>query len=79
MYCRETGVPLTITPLLRSQRPAVVRSLEVVKGNGVIEGRVYLAWRTGVLAVEVGNGFGCKDIVMGDPQILASVVSPPFD
>ena len=76
------GFPLTITPSpppLRSQRPTVVRSSEVVKGNGVVEGRVYPAWRAGVLAMEVGNSFGCEDIVMGDPQILTSVVSPPFD
>src|ERR1700733_4407230 len=77
--CKEMGVPLTITPPFRSQRPAVVRNLEVMEGDGIVEGCVYPAWRARVLAVEVRDSLRCEDIVVGDPQILTSVVSPPFD
>ena len=76
---RETGVPLTFTPLFRLQRPAVARRSEMVEGDGVIESRIYPARSARVLAVEICDGFGCKEIVVGDPQILTSVVSSPFD
>ena len=51
----------------------------MVEGDGVIESRIYPTRSAGVLAVEVCDGFGCKDIVVGDPHILTSVVSSPLD
>ena len=50
-----------------------------MEGDGVVESRIYPARSAGVLAVEVRDGFGCKDIVVGDPHILAGVISSPLD